>query len=336
MKLDFNRLFPLAALVVPLLLAATLVSLFGGVILQRIVTVMFINMIVVVGLQTFSGNSGVLSFGHISFMGIGAYGSILFSMSPQDKALALRRLYDILTEVHLPFFPALLIGAGIAALVALVIGFPLMRLSGAAAVIATFALLVIAHVIFINWDEVTNGARTIFGITQHTTLWGSVAWALLFIVVSYWFKETSVGLKLRASREDELAATSIGINIPLMRWISFVLSAFIVGVGGALYAHFITSFSPVAFYLSQTFLVVAMLIIGGTTSVSGAVVGTVAVTIIVEGLRSVENAINIAQVLPTAVSGLTEVCLSIAMVLILIYRPAGIMAGKEFRWPGKQ
>jgi branched-chain amino acid transport system permease protein len=303
--------------------------------LNRIATVMFINMIVVVGLQTFSGNSGVLSFGHISFMGIGAYASILFSMSPQDKGLALRRLYDILVEVHLPFFPSLLIGALIAALVALMIGFPLMRLSGPAAVIATFALLVIVHVIFINWDEVTNGARTIFGIKPYTTLWGSVGWALFFILVAYWFKETSVGLRLRASREDERAAASIGINIPLMRWLSFILSAFMVGVGGVLYAHFITSFSPVAFYLSQTFLIVAMLIIGGTSSVAGAVVGTLAVTIIVEGLRSIENAINIAQVLPTAVSGLTEVCLSIAMILILIYRPAGIMAGQEFRWPGK-
>ena len=151
-----QRAFPVAVLVVPLLALALVVFLFGSTVLQRIVTVMFINLIVVVGLQTFTGNSGVLSFGHISFMGIGAYASVLFSMSPDDKALALRRLYDILAGVHLPFFPSLLIGAGTAALVAILIGFPLMRLSGAAAVIATFALLVIIHVIFINWDEVSR------------------------------------------------------------------------------------------------------------------------------------------------------------------------------------
>jgi branched-chain amino acid transport system permease protein len=331
-----QRAFPIAVLIVPLLILALLVYAFGSTVLQRIATVMFINLIVVVGLQTFTGNSGVLSFGHISFMGIGAYASVLFSMSPADKALALRRLYDILANVHLPFLPSLLIGAGMAALVAIVIGFPLMRLSGAAAVIATFALLVIIHVIFINWDEVTNGARTIFGITQHTSLWVTAAWALFFIVIAYWFKETSVGLRLRASREDEQAAASLGINIVIVRWIAFILSAFIVGVGGVLWAHFITSFSPVAFYLTYTFLIVAMLIIGGTNSVAGAVVGTVVVTLIFEGLRGIENAVNLAQLLPTTVSGLTELCLSIAMILILIYRPSGIMGGKEFSWPKKR
>ena len=90
----------------------------------------------------------------------------------------------------------------LAALVAAVVGFPLMRLSGAAP-IATFALLVIIHRVLINWDEVTNGARTIFGIERFTTLWVSAAWGVLFVILAYWFRETSLGLKLRASREDE-------------------------------------------------------------------------------------------------------------------------------------
>lgn len=327
-----NRIWPVIALVVPLLLIATLVQLMGGVVLQRIVTVMFINLILVLGLQMFSGNSGVLSFGHISFMGIGAYGSILFSMSPQAKGMALRQLYDVFIGVHLPFLPSLLIGALIATVIAAVIGFPLMRLSGAASVIATFALLIITHNVFINWEEVTNGARTIFGVDAHTTLWTAVVWALLFIIIAYWFKETTYGLMLRASREDEQAAAAMGINIVLMRWIAFILSAFVTAVAGALWAHFITSFSPVAFYLSQTFLIVAMLIIGGSGSVAGAVVGTVAVTLIFEGMRGIENAVNMAQMLPFSLAGLTQLVLSVAMILILIFRPAGIMRGREFNW----
>ena len=326
----------IALLVIPLLLLALLVDLMGGVVLERIVTVMFINLILAVGLQLFMGNSGVVSFAHIGFMGIAAYGSVLFSMSPEAKNLALRSLYPALQPVHLPFVPALLIGAGVAALVAAVVGFPLMRLSGAAAVIATFALLVIIHVVLINWSQVTNGPRTLFGVDAYTTLWVSVAWGLFFVIGAYWFKETSIGLKLRASREDERAAASIGINIVIVRWVAFILSAFVVGVGGVLWAHFITSFSPLAFYLSQTFLIIAMLIIGGTGSVSGAVVGVVVVTAIFEGLRGIENAINLAGALPFTVSGLTEVFLSTAMVLILILRPAGIMAGRELGWPNRK
>lgn len=161
-----RRFWPVLMLLVPLLLVALWAHFWGGVVLQRIITVMFINLILVLGLQMFSGNSGVLSFGHIAFMGIGAYGSILFSMSPEAKGMALRQLYSALTGVHLPFLPALLLGALIATVVAALVGFPLMRLSGAASVIATFALLVITHTVFINWEEVTNGARTIFGVWE--------------------------------------------------------------------------------------------------------------------------------------------------------------------------
>jgi branched-chain amino acid transport system permease protein len=207
-----------------------------------------------------------------------------------------------------------------------------MRLSTAAP-IATFALLVIIHRVLINWDRVTNGARTIFGIERFTTLWLSAAFGILFVLIAYWFREATVGLKLRASREDNHAAASIGINIVVVRWLAFILSAVMTGVAGVLWAHFIVSFSPVSFYIKQTFLIVTMLIIGGTGSVSGAVVGALVVTAIFEGLRGIENAINLANVLPFTVSGLTEVMLSTALIVILIIRPAGITGGLEFKWP---
>jgi branched-chain amino acid transport system permease protein len=208
-----------------------------------------------------------------------------------------------------------------------------MRLSGAASVIATFALLVIIHVVLVNWSEVTNGPRTLFGLESYTTLWVTVVWGILILILACWFKETSLGLKLRASREDERAAASIGVNTVIVRWVAFILSAFVAGVAGALWAHFITSFSPLAFYLTYTFLIITMLIIGGAGSVTGAVVGTLLVTAIFEGLRAIENAINLGSLFPFTVSGLTEVCLAIALILILIFRPAGITGGRELRWP---
>jgi len=318
-------------LIVPLLIVAGGVYVWGGEVLGRIVTVLFINLIMVLGLQIFMGNSGVVTFAQIGFMGIGAYASALFSMSPQAKAMTLRNLYPLLEQVQVPFVVAVLIGGGLAAFVAALVGFPLMRLSGAAAVIATFALLIIIHTVLINWSEVTNGPRTLFGVEAHTTLWVSVLAGILCLILAIWFKDTALGLKLRASREDERAAASIGIDIVGVRWVAFVLSAFVTGVAGALWAHFITSFSPLAFYLPQTFLIIAMSIIGGAGSVSGAVVGALAVTGIFEGVRGVENAINIGGLLPFTVSGLTEVCLSVAMILILILRPSGILGSRELR-----
>jgi branched-chain amino acid transport system permease protein len=331
-----RRYSPLMMLIIPLALITLIADLSGQVVVQRIVIVLFINLMLVVSLQMFMGNSGVMSFGHIGFMGIGAYASALLSMTPQAKAAALRTGYKVVEQVQVPFILALLGGAAIAALVAAVVGFPLVRLSGAGAVISTFALLVIVHVVLIHWSEVTNGPRIIFGIEQFTTLWTTTVCGLLTIVVAHWFKETSLGLKLRASREDEHAAASIGINIVIMRWVAFILSAFVTGVAGGLWAHFITIFSPLAFYLTQTFLIVMMLIVGGMGSVSGAVVGTIVVTAIFEGLRGVENAVNISGFLPGTLAGLTEVFLSTAMIVILILRPAGITGGQELHWPKKQ
>jgi branched-chain amino acid transport system permease protein len=287
----------------------------------------------VVALQTFMGNSGVVSFCHIAFMGIGAYASALLSMTPQAKAAALRTGYPLIEQLHLPFIPALLGGAAVAALVAAIIGYPLVRLSGAAAVISTFAFLVIVHTVLLNWSEVTNGPRIIFGIQGYTTLWISVFIGILSILVGFWFKETSVGLKLRASREEAQAAASIGIDIIHVRWAAFILSAFMTGLAGGLWAHFITIFSPIAFYLVQTFLIVTMLIVGGMGSVSGAVVGTVLITAIFEGLRAIENAVNISGLLPGTLAGFTEVLLATALIVLLIRRPAGVTGGAEIGLP---
>ncbi|MGZ6316110.1 MAG: branched-chain amino acid ABC transporter permease [Anaerolineales bacterium] len=320
----------LVLLIVPLLVLAVLTQLFAGTLLNRIVTVLFINLILVCGLQIFMGNSGVLSFSHIGYMGIGAYTSVLFSMTPDAKALTLPDLYPFLRNVHLPFLVAVLIGALFATVVAAVLSYPLMRLSDAAAVITMFALLVIIQVVLVHWSVVTNGPRTLFGVDFYTTLWVAVIFGVLSVVVAYIFKESDLGLKLRASRDDRYAAGSVGINMVVVRWLSFLLSAFFAGFAGGLWAHFITSFSPYAFYLTETFAILTMLVVGGPGGVSGAVIGTVVVTFVHEGLRQIENNVNLAG---GNLVGFTEVFLATALVIILIWRPGGIMGGQELRWP---
>ena len=319
-------------LVAGILVIALLTQLFGISLLTRIVTVMFISLILVLGLQLYMGNSGILNFAHIGFMGIGAYTSVLFSMTSKAKLLTNSDLYPFLVPLHLSFLPSLLIGGLMAAFLAAVTSYPLMRLSDAAAVITTFALLVIIHVVLLHGDRITNGPRTLFGVDFYTTLWTSTVFAVITIFAVYLFKESRIGLRLRASRDDRYAAASIGINMVLMRWLAFVVSAFIAGVGGGLWAHFITSFTPYSFYLTETFVILAMLVIGGPYSVSGAVVGTLVVTAAREVLRAIENYVNILNVFPEGFFGFTEVVLAIVLILILVYRPAGIMGGRELTW----
>lgn len=326
----FDTPLTLVAVVVVL---ALLVQLMGIDLLTRIVTVMFVSIMLVLGLQLYMGNSGILNFAHIGFMGIGAYTAVLFSMTPEAKVLTNSDLYPFLVPLHLPFVPSLLIGGLMAALFAALISYPLMRLSDAAAVITSFALLVIIHVVLLHWDRVSNGPRTLFGVDNYTTLWVSVVFAVITIFAVYFFKESRIGLRLRASRDDRYAAASIGINMVVMRWLAFVASAFIAGVGGGLWAHFITSFTPYSFYLNATFVVLAMLVIGGPYSVSGAVVGTLVVTAAREVLRGIENQVNIMQIFPQGFFGFTEVVLSVVLILILVFRPTGIMGNRELHWP---
>jgi len=323
-------------LVTGILLLGILTQLVGIPLLVRIITVMFISLILVLGLQLYMGNSGILSFAHIGFMGIGAYTSVIFSMTPAAKAMTNPDMYPFLIPLHLPFLPSLLIGALTAAFIAAVVSYPLMRLSDAAAVITTFALLVIIHVVLVHWDPVSNGPRTMFGVDNYTTLWTSVVFCIITVFAVYLFKESRVGLRLRATRDDAHAAASIGINMVVMRWLAFITAAFIAGVGGGLWAHYITFFSPYSFYLNETFLVLAMLVIGGPYSVSGAVVGTLMVTAVREALRAIENYVNILQVFPEGFFGFTEVVLAIALVLILVFRPTGIMGSRELRLKRKQ
>src|SRR3990170_7581413 len=198
-----NRTFPARTLVqrntTPILLAALLLfitivaEMLGINLIVRIVTVMFTSLILVLGLQLFMGNSGILSFAHIGFMGIGAYASVLLSMTPEAKQLSIPNLYPFLVPIHLPFWPSVLLGGLIAMGISAVVSFPLMRLSDAAAVITTFALLVIIHVVLVHWDKITNGPRTLFGVENFTHLWNSAIVGIISVFLAFFFKESRVG-----------------------------------------------------------------------------------------------------------------------------------------------
>jgi branched-chain amino acid transport system permease protein len=134
-----------------------------------------INLIAVVGLYVFVGNSGVLSFGNVAFMAIGAYVSALLTMKPAAKSVFLPDLPAAIAHAEWPTLPGALAGGIAAALVALVIGWPLMRLSGISASIATFAILVVANVVFGNWTSVTGGQNSLMGLPAYVDLWTAFA-----------------------------------------------------------------------------------------------------------------------------------------------------------------
>ena len=296
----------------------------GDKVIERTLTVALINTVMVIGLYIFIGNSGVLAFGHMAFALIGAYAVAWFTMSPFKKSFALD-LPTFLAENTLPLLPSAIISSLLAALVALVVGIPLMRLSGIAASIGTFAVLMIFYTLYSNWDSWTFGASTLVGVPIYVDYWVALAWAMVALTVATIYQKSRFGLALRASRENEAAARAVGINVPTQRLIAFVLSGFFMGLGGVLQAHYVGSIVVRGFWLGPTFIALAMLMIGGQRSLTGAVVGVMVVAVLQEVLRKIEVLIQLY--------GLSQLVIAFLMLTILIVRPRGIAKGREIPWP---
>ena len=240
---------------------------------------MVINLILVVGLYAFAGVSGVFSFGHAAFMAIGAYTAAILVIPPETKPFVLPELPGFLGELHLEPLPATLVVGGIAA--ALVAARPLHPAlasvgadRGAGDVRGARIVNVVAQELAAGDARNRRGA----GIPTATTL-GCLAWAAGrdrggVGCSSARGSACACGLRARTSR----ARARSGSGSAGERTIAFVLSAFLAGVAGALFGMFIGSFNPDAFFLNITFLMVAMLVIGGTTSLTGAVVGMIAIS----------------------------------------------------------
>jgi branched-subunit amino acid ABC-type transport system permease component len=328
-----ESIWPLVALMTLTCVVALVTWALGPDSLDRVTVGMVIDLILVVGLYTFVGVSGVFSFGHVAFMAIGAYAGAILVIPPETKAFILPDLPGFLADVQLSALPATIAAGGVAAAIAVVLAVPLVRLSGLTAGLATFAVLIIVNVVARNWQQLTHGTAGVSGIPRTTTISVALGWALVAMATAWAFQRSRLGLRLRASREDEGAARAIGIRVARERAAAFVLSAFFFGAAGALYGMFIGSFTPDAFFLNITFLITAMLIIGGMTSLAGAVIGTIVISALAELLRRVEEGVDLGPLHVSAKPGLREVGLALVMLAILILRPAGLTGGRELAWP---
>ena len=299
---------------------------------QQIALNMFVTAVLVLGLQIFSGNSGILSFGHVGFMAIGAYVSALLTIPPALKAATfteMPKFLDFFLTAEMGTVSSTLVAGGAAAAFALIMAPPIVRLAGVPAGIATLALLVIVYTFNIQTTSITRGTSTMIGVPATTTIDSALIWSMVAVVIAVAFAGSRRGLRLRASRENEGAARSVGVRVPIERGVAWVVSAFLMGVGGALYGHYIIAFSAGEFYFAATFNIVLMLVIGGMTSVSGAVIGTIFVTVLKEVLRRVETGPLDGQY-----PGFTELLLAAVLLLVLIWRPRGLTGGHEIPWPG--
>ena len=297
--------------------------------LVRVVTVMCVNALLVISMGLANGFTGVFSLGHVGFVAVGAYVSGVLSLTDANKASYLPDLPGWMAAIHLGFLPSTLVAGVICVVLAFLVGAPLMRLSGHFVSVATLGFLIIVNVVLINSDTYTRGARTFTGVPLETTLPWAMGWLALGLVVLARIVYSPKGRTWRAVREDTIAAQAIGIDVLPTRLSAFVIGAFFAGVGGSLYGHYLGSFSPHSFYFAYTFSLISMLVIGGMQSITGAVTGVIIVSVLSELLRNLERGFDLGVFTVPPVYGGSQIVLGVIFILIMIFRPSGVMGDIE-------
>jgi len=311
------------------------VALFGTIVstsTETYVVTTLINVTIVVALYLFIGNSGVLSFGHVSFVAVGAWTAGILSMSTSEKPAIMPSLAGFLRDTTVGNVPSLALAAAVGALYALIIGLPLMRLSGLAAGIATFGVLEITHNVLRYWEKIGPGLNTFSAVPETTGLLQAALGALLAVTVAFVYQRSRYGRMLRATREDAAAARAVGVSVYGQRLVAFTLSGAVAGLAGGLYVHLLPVNTEVL-YLDLTFITLAMLVIGGLTSLWGAVVGAVVVSAVDSFLAEAENGVHVPGGMLDLPSGTRIVVVGTLMAVVLILRPSGLTGGRELRLP---
>lgn len=257
---------------------------------------MAINIMLAVSLHLVIGITGQFSIGHAGFLAVGAYVSAIFTMNFET-----------------PFIVSIAAGAIAAAIAGLIVGIPTLRLKGDYLAIATLGFAEIIRIVLINTDYV-GGAAGMSVTNMSTWTYAFVAVVITILVITN-FTNSRHGRACIAIREDEIAADAMGINITYYKVVAFALGAFFAGVAGAIYSHNFYYLEPKAFGFLKSFDILIFVVLGGLGSLSGSVIAAIFLTVVSMYLANFPETRMIIY--------------SVVLILVMLYRPSGLMGTKE-------
>jgi branched-chain amino acid transport system permease protein len=275
---------------------------------QRIICSILLYVMLGAGLTIIVGYAGLLDLGFIAFYAVGAYTYAILASAHFD--------------IHLPFALILVIGGGIAGLVGLMLGFPVLRLRGDYLAIVTLGFGEIIRVLMNNIDPLTNGPQgitlidrpSLLGFTFSSPLhflYLFAAFAALTLLIVHRLELSALGRAWRAIREDQDAAAGVGIDVTRAKLAAFAISATIGGVAGVLFASFQRFVSPESFILQESILVLLIIIVGGLGNLIGVVLGSIVLIVMPEALRGYDE--------------LRMLFVGALLVVIVLFRPRGLL-----------
>ncbi|HEX7057372.1 MAG TPA: branched-chain amino acid ABC transporter permease [Bacilli bacterium] len=275
----------------------------------RIAVIAGIYAILALSLGLIVGKIRLVSAGHAAFFGIGAYTSAILT-----------------TRLELPFLAGFAAAAVLAGFIGYLLAFPILRLKGHYLAMATLAFGIIVQMVMLNWEGLTNGPNGIPGIPfaslfgyvldSDRKMYGFVAFLLvallLFLRRLY---QSSLGRTLDYIREDEIAAQALGIRVRRYKTLGFTLSAALAGLSGSLFAHYMAFINYDSFNPMESFMVLAMVVVGGMSTLLGPVLGAVLLTAIPEILRSLAD--------------YRMLIYGLVLIIVLYFRPQGILGVRK-------
>lgn len=320
---------------VVLAIGIVLFALFLNVVTDRAYEDVLVAAVIFIGLsvalQIIVGNAGVVFFGQFAFVAVGAYTSGVLTVPVASRGFLLPDLPFWLAGVETSFPISVVAGGAVAAVVALVVSPVMVRVSGLAAAVVSLGLLYIISDVLKEARSITRGTQTFANVPFDASL-GSVGLALvLMALVASGFKYSRWGLAARAGRDAPVAANACGITRAQRLVPALVLSAALSGAGGAVWAHYLTAFSPITFGIEPAIIVVMMCVLGGPSSVTGALVGGVIVAGWRELSRHLESGILIAGLQLPRLPEFGSLTLSLGLLLVLALRPGGLLGSREIQ-----
>ncbi|AEG16210.1 ABC-type transporter, integral membrane subunit [Desulfofundulus kuznetsovii DSM 6115] len=266
---------------------------------QQVLMLVGIYIIAALGLNLITGLCGQLTFGHAAFLSIGAYTAAILTR-----------------DFHMPFLASLILGGLMAALFGILLGIPVLKLTGDYLGIATLGFGEIVRVAFTNM-KITGGAIGLAAIPRASNLINVTIFVILAVVAMVLLENSRFGRALKAIREDEIAAEAMGINAMWYKIQAFGIGCFLAGISGGFYAHMLQYLNPNDFGFLKSFEILNFVVLGGLGSIPGTIVGTTVLTLAPEFLRFVRE--------------YRMMIYGLLLVLMMIFRPNGLLGGVNFR-----
>ena len=265
---------------------------------EGIVILLCINAIAAMGVSILTGFTGIFTLGHAAYMALGAYTTAILTVR-----------YD----VH--WFPALIAGGIIALIIAWLIGIPTLKLTGDYYAIASIGLGEAIRLILENWQSFTRGSRGFPGIDPYTTRIIAVAAFIILAIFMLNLLNGRLGRELKATRDDNIAASFMGFNTTMSKMKALLISAFYCGISGALLGGYMCFIQPSMFDMMKSTELTAVVVFGGLGSMTGTILGSAAITLIMEYFRDI--------------SQYRMLIYGLLLVLIMVFRPEGLLGSRE-------